>query len=331
MSSFVRCVLGDLPATPALGRCDAHEHVVLGGPFITSQYPDFDLADLDASVRELGGYKQAGGGWIIDAMPTCCSRLPSSLAEVSRRSGVPIVMSTGRHLAQYYPADDPHVTLDREALRELMIREITDGVEGYRCGVIKVAGSAGRLSGREREAFIAAAQAHQATGCPILTHTEADSEGAWDQVNTLIDHGALPSKIILSHLDKNPDVSLHREVLQAGVRLEYDQHFRRLKRNDAGEPGPFELIASMAEAYPESLVLGMDLARRSYWTERGGEPGLAWLLTGLPAGLAQVGLSQTLIDRMLIDNAVNAFSFLHDEHSPPPLAPSHTTENETHA
>lgn len=331
MTGFVRCILGDLPATSALGRCDAHEHVVLGGPFITSKYPDFDLADLDAGVCELDGFKQAGGGWVIDAMPTSCSRLPGALAEVSRRSGVPIVMSTGRHLEQYYPAGDPYLALDRNGLSMLMIQEINQGVDGYRCGLIKVAGSAGGLNDLEREAFIAAAHAQRATGCPILTHTEADGAGVWDQINTLIDHGADPAKIILSHLDKNPDVKFHRDVLQSGVRLEYDQHFRRLKRGDARKPGPFELIATMAEAYPDAIVLGMDLARRSYWRERGGEPGLAWLLTDLPPALAQAGLSENLIDRMLIDNAVSAFSFVPQADSAVTSSSSHTTTRETTA
>lgn len=327
MSGFVRCILGDVPATSTLGRCDAHEHVVLGGAFIAEEHPALDLSDTNAAVRELKSFAQAGGGWVVDAMPTCCSRQPQALAEVSRQSGVPIVMSTGRHLAQYYPAGDPHVALNREALCELMVREIEEGVEGYRCGLIKVAGGAGKLSEFERDAFVAAAQAQQATGCPIMTHTEADASGVWDQVNTLIDHGAEPGKIVLSHLDKNPDVSLHRDVLQAGVRLEYDQHFRRLMRGDTRQPGPFDLIASVVDSFPDSIVLGMDLARRSYWGERGGSPGLCWLLNELPAGLMHAELSKTQIDRLLIDNAIAAFSFIpsKSQHNP---STNHLTTNE---
>ncbi|MEM6506408.1 MAG: hypothetical protein AAF711_13280, partial [Planctomycetota bacterium] len=88
------------------------------------------------------------------------------------------------------------------------------------------------------------------------------------------------------------------------------QHFRRLRNGDTTKPGPFELIAWACETSPGSILLGMDLARRTYWAERGGEPGLAWLLTGLPAGLMRAGLSGEQIDRMLIANAISAFSFL---------------------
>ena len=73
MSAFVRCILGDVPAALALGRCDAHEHVVLGGSFIADEHPELDLSDTGAAVRELQGFAEAGGGWVVDAMPTCCS------------------------------------------------------------------------------------------------------------------------------------------------------------------------------------------------------------------------------------------------------------------
>lgn len=328
MSGFVRCILGDVPATSALGRCDAHEHVVLAGSFIAKQHPELDLSDTDAAVRELKGFASAGGGWVVDAMPTCCSRRPRELAQVSRQSGVPIVMSTGRHLAQYYPAGDAHVMLGRDALRELMIREIEEGVDGRRCGLIKVAGGAGKLSEIEREAFIAAAQAQQTTGCPIMTHTEADADGVWDQINTLVDHGASVDNVVLSHLDKSPDVVLHLDVLQSGVRLEYDQHFRRLQRNDDRQPGPFELIGAVVEAFPDAVVLGMDMARRSYWTERGGRPGLSWFLTDLPTGLAQVGLNANQIDALFIDNPIAALHFSPSV-STQNASIIHTTTNET--
>ncbi|MGB0767473.1 MAG: phosphotriesterase family protein [Phycisphaeraceae bacterium] len=328
MSGLIRSVLGDLPATASLGRCDAHEHVVLGGPFVEANYPELDLSDTDAAVVELTDFAEAGGGWIVDAMPTSGARRPDALAEVSRRSGVPIVMSTGRHLAQYDPPDDPHRRLDREALAAWMIREIRDGVNGIRCGAIKVAGGRGGLSDDEREAFIAAAQVQRETGCPILTHTEADGPGVWDQVRTLLDHGADASKVVLSHLDQNTDAALHRDVLASGVCLEYDQHFRRLLKRDTRSPGPFELIAQVVDSYPDRVVLGMDLARRAYWAARGGSPGLTWFLHALPAGLRSAGLSNAAIDRLFIDNPIRAFRFANDS-MPDSLSPVRSHDRET--
>ena len=50
-----------------------------------------------------------------------------------------------------------------------------------RAGVIKVAGSGGGPSARDRLVFAAAAEAHRRTGAPILTHCEAGT-GALEQI-----------------------------------------------------------------------------------------------------------------------------------------------------
>lgn len=306
MSVFVRTILGDMPAA-RLGRCDAHEHVWLGGRFIADRFPELRLDDAETIAAELAEFAASGGGWVIDTMPTNPARDPNAIAQVSRDSGVPVVMATGRHLAQYYPDDDPMRVQGREALVALFVREIEQGpIDGLRCGVIKVAGSAARLTGSEREAFIAAAEAQRRTGCPIITHTEAD-HAAVEQVRLLLDRGADATRITLSHCDRNPDRAYHEDLLQTGVRLAYDQHFRRLIRHEpyAG----FDWIAALAERYPDQLMVGMDMARRRYWRSAGGEPGMAWLVRELPRHLRRAGLADDAIERMYVDNPATAFAF----------------------
>ncbi len=153
MSGVIRSILGDLAAMASLGRCDAHEHVALAGTFIAERFPEFLLDDVDASADELRAFASAGGGWVVDSMPTGPGRAPGLLAEVSRASGVPIVMATGLHLSIYHKTDDPLLSLDREGFAELFTREVEVGIDGVRCGVIKVAGGAGR---RRRSAARAA-------------------------------------------------------------------------------------------------------------------------------------------------------------------------------
>ena len=315
MSGIIRTVTGDVPADPGpsggggLGRCDAHEHVILRGAFIAERYPDLLLDDEDAAARDLATFREAGGGWVLDSMPTGPGRDVAALERVSRASGVPIVAATGRHLARYHPDDDPLLDLDREALAELFVQEIEAGVggDGPRCGVVKVAGGGGGLDDTECEAFHAAAEAQRRTGCPILTHSEGDA-GALEQAELLRDAGADLSRVTLSHCDKNPDLSYHRDLLATGVRLEYDQHFRQLRRGEAAHT--VRLIAGLLPGFPDQLVVGMDLARRAYWPSYGGGPGPKWLVTELPRLLRDAGLDPPLIDRLYRDNPAAAFSFL---------------------
>ncbi|MEM8783780.1 MAG: aryldialkylphosphatase, partial [Planctomycetota bacterium] len=132
-------------------------------------------------------------------------------------------------------------------------------------------------------------------------------EAGVEQVELLLEQGAAASRVTLSHCDRVPDVAYHRALLGMGVNLEYDHHFRTLRQR--GDCPTAELIAELTADFPGQIVLGMDLARRSYWRGHGGGPGAAWLLTGLPEVLARHGVSEAATHRMLHDNPARAFAF----------------------
>lgn len=310
--SFIRTVLGDLPATAKLGICDAHEHVAMGGTWLAENFPEFMLDDAERVLVDLRAYRAAGGGWIVDSMPTGAGRDAALLAQVAEQSSVPVVCPTGVHQSRYYRSDDPILSKSRDVLTELFIREIEIGIDdgagqlAIRAGVIKVASDGERLTKVEHERFAAAAIAQQATGCPILTHTSAGRD-AYEQVACLLAHGANLTQVILSHCDKNPDAKFHRELLGTGALLEYDQHFRQLARGERCVAA--DLIVELIGDFPHQLLVGMDLARQKYRKGYGGTPGLAWLVTDFLPRLRRCGLSPQQVEQLAVTNALRAFSF----------------------
>jgi 5-phospho-D-xylono-1,4-lactonase len=310
---FIRTLLGDLPADSTLGPCDAHEHVVMRAPWLSAHFPEFLLDDTERLLVDLREFRNAGGGWVVDSMPTRAGRDARLLAELSRASGTPIVCPTGVHQEKYYPPDDPILSLDRDRLSQLFIREIVDGLDDgdgpleLRAGVIKVASGGDVLTLIERERFAAAAIAQRETGCPILTHT-AGGRDAFEQIASLRTHGANLAHVVLSHCDKTSDVAYHRELLQSGVCLEYDQHFRQLARGE--RCAAVDLLASLVEDFPHQLLVGMDMARQRYRTGYGGTPGMGWLVTGLRPRLRDAGLTDEQLARIFVDNPANAYAFL---------------------
>ena len=309
--SFVRTILGDVPADD-LKRCGAHEHIIIDAAYIAEKHPDFLLDDIEAAYVDLREFRDSGGSWVIDTMPTGAGRCARKLARASQQSGVHIVCPTGLHLPQYYPPDHPMLSMDQEELAELFVKEIIESVRddavelSYRAGVIKVAGGHGKLTPHQREAFAGAGEASRRTGCPIITHTEQGTAGE-EQVNLLLNSGAHPTQVVLSHTDRLPDIAYHRRLLSSGVTLEYDHHFRTYLKD--GSCPTADLIAALVPAFPNQIVVGMDLARRGYWHGRGGKPGLVWLLTTLPALLKERGVSDDLIERILTHNPRRAFTF----------------------
>ncbi len=309
-AGHIRTVLGDIP-THGLGTCNAHDHIIITGTFTANRFPDFLLDSIDAACIDVAEFRDARGGWIVDTMPTGAGRDAIKLREVAQRIDIPIVCPTGVHLAKYYPPNHFILKMDRDALTELFIDEITTGVDdgqgatGICAGVIKVAGGENGLDTFQQETFIAAAQAQAQTGCPIITHCEKGTAGL-EQVALLENHGADLTHVVLSHCDKINDPSYHRDLLNTGVRLEYDQHFRQVLR---GEPCvTAKLIAELAPDYPNQIVVGMDIARRRNWHGHGGEPGLVWLVTHLPKLLAEAEVDAVTMNQVMIYNARTAFS-----------------------
>lgn len=318
MSAFVRTVLGDV-SSQHLGVCYAHEHIVIDESYTTQQSPDFLINDVDSIVSELTQAHASGVGTMIDSMPGGgAGRSVRKLAEVSKRSSIHIVCPTGLHLSKYYPHGHWSQRISEDDLANVFVGEIEQGIDAndlagpqlirteHKAGLIKVAGGRDALSDHERKCFRAAVAAQVRTGAPILTHTE-EGIAAIEQLELLRSHGADLLHVVLSHTDRKPDLGYHREILSAGVRLEYDSAFRW----KAGQPNhTLNLVVALHEEFPDQILLGMDTARRNYWTSFGGTPGLSYLVNTFVPMLREAGVSQQAIDRILIHNPAKAYQFI---------------------
>jgi predicted metal-dependent phosphotriesterase family hydrolase len=314
--SFVRTVLGDIPAQ-TLGVCYAHEHVIIDQSFTTHANPDFLLDDVELGARELSAFHAAGGRAMIDSMPCDCGRNVLKLAELSRRTGVHLVCPTGLHLAKYYDPGHWGNHYSEEELASIFIADIEQGIDerdyngplvrrtAHRAGLIKIA-SDRAFTAREEKIFAAAAAAHRATGCPILTHTE-QGELALEQVQRLQQSGVDLKHVCLSHTDRKPDLAYHREVLRYGVCVEFDSAFR-WETSTEGNP-TLDLLVALLPEFPTQIMLGMDAARRSYWRSYGGTPGLTYLLTDFSAELRRAGVSADALHRVFVSNPTATFAF----------------------
>jgi predicted metal-dependent phosphotriesterase family hydrolase len=317
--TFVRTVLGDIDPAD-LGVTYAHEHLVIDGGRPVLMEPDFDLSDIDMMTTEVRAAAELGLRAVVDAMPCDAGRNAGKLAELSRQTGVHVIAPTGLHHDRFYgPAHWSHLARVAD-LVELFVLDVSEGIDAldysgpvvrrtdHRAGVIKIAGSLGGPSPRDRVVFEAAAEAHRRTGVPILTHCEAGS-GAIEQIGTLVDAGVDPAHVVLSHVDKVVDREYHREIRATGAFVEYDQSFRW----GEGPNFTLELLLWLAEDdLLDGVVLGMDAARQGYYTVYGGTPGLGWLLDGFTAAMEEIGLDEAIRHRLFVTNPARAFAFRAD-------------------
>jgi len=229
-ATAVNTVLG--PISPDdLGITLMHEHIVFGYPgwYGDSTVAPFDRqAALEAGLDTMEQLKAYNVATFVDATPNETGRNPELLRDVSEKSGINIVCSTGFYYegtgASAYFKFRNMVGDGEEQIYEMFMREITDGIgdTGIKAGAIKLASSKDVITDYEQMFFKAAAKAQRETGAPILTHTQDASMGP-EQAQLLIDEGADPNRIMIGHMSDNTDIHYHMDVLSKGVFDAFDR------------------------------------------------------------------------------------------------------------
>ena len=286
------------PVEPAsLGITDAHNHLWIDPPAGAAPGSPA-LREYDAIATELGDFRAAGGGAQVDCQPGGCGRDGNRLRALSIHSGVRIIACTGFHLRRYYPPEAALWRMEADQAAAVFLTEINTGLEEARGpepvypGLIKTAVSE-KLADSPTCLLEAAIHASQTSGLAIAVHTER-GQGVEDYLRFFTLHGLPLERLIFCHMDKRPEVGLHRELAQAGVLLEYDTFYRPKYEP---EKHLWPLILALVEAgLHTSVALATDLADGHLWQRIGGGPGIASFAREIPARLKSLG----------VDPAVNA-------------------------
>jgi predicted metal-dependent phosphotriesterase family hydrolase len=69
--------------------------------------------------------------------------------------------------------------------------------------------------------------------------------------------GADLNHVVISHVDKNKDMGFHQELMQTGVYVEYDSHFRFMAK---GDDWTYRLLENMLPDYSDRIVIGLDIS-----------------------------------------------------------------------
>jgi phosphotriesterase-related protein len=214
-----------------LGTTLVHEHILFGYPGWEGDgtiAPFNRQSIVETAVTTLKTLKTLGLKSLIDATPVDGGRNVDVLREVSDKSEVHIVCSTG-----YYTEAEGAPTYWKfrasmgdvsEEIHELFLAEVSDGIKktGIRAGVIKVGSSKGQITDYEKLMFSAAARVQQETGAPIVTHTQEGTMGP-QQAEFLVSMGANPKRIQIGHMSDNLDLEYQQDTLKHGVFVAWDR------------------------------------------------------------------------------------------------------------
>jgi phosphotriesterase-related protein len=214
-------------ADPAqLGRTLIHEHVLIGFPGwdLDAKAPPFKRAEAMArGIDQMQALGDLGVGTFVDPCPMDLGRDVEFLAELSQRSGMRIICTTGA----YFEAEGITYTfrnLPVEEITAIYVKEITAGVgdTGIKAGAVKIATGAGQVSDYERKLVTAGARAARATGVPLISHTQ-DASCGHDQIDIVTGEGVSAERLVVGHSDGVDDPGYHRSLAERGAFVGFDR------------------------------------------------------------------------------------------------------------
>ena len=300
------------PVEPAeLGVTDAHDHLFLASHAMRGQ----EFQDPDKAIEEVSGASAGGLRTIVDLTPIGLGRRPELLRQVSAATGVHVVGATGFHRDEHYPAGHWALESTDDVLGVRMLTDIREGMhptdwvggdllDPARAGVIKLGASYQHISRQERRRLEVGGAVCAQTGVPIVVHTEIGTAGD-EIIDVLVGAGAPVNRIVLAHLDRNPDWEWHAELIARGVSVVYDTPGRIKYFPDSTLLDLIEAV--VAAGWGDRVMLGLDLGRRDYFRAYGGGPGLTYLMERFVPRLEK-RIGPDAVRQILVANPARVFT-----------------------
>lgn len=303
-------------STDQLGATLMHEHLLMGfagWESDTGGTPQDEEKLIQRCVDRIEELKAGGFSSLLDPCPSDLGRDPEFYAKVAERTGFNILFATGiynellgspywRFKIDWDPDGADHLT-------KMYIDELTNGVgpARRRPAVIKLAVGKNPDSPFENKVIVAAATASNATGAPIITHTEGiGGDILLDKLKAL---GVAAHRIIIGHSCDSSDQVYHRSIVDGGSYIGFDRFCLVYQQSD--EERVRNLHKLIVDGYADQLIVSHDCA----FCQRGRampEAGLATdamhISKNIVPQLLSLGVGRELIDSIFRDNPRRYFT-----------------------
>ncbi len=294
---MINTVLGKIDKFE-LGNVLCHEHVIID---LTGVRGDIDsaLTDTCTMASELALANDSGIDSIIEVTNIGMGRDVKKLEEVSKKTGINIIASTGFYTIPYYP--EYIFTKTAEELSQIMIKEIVEGIDdtSIKAGVIgEIGTSLNEISPVSLKVYEAAFLAHKETGVPIFTNCEMGTMG-YEQAMYFKNLKMDMDKLLIGHVDLVKDLDYIVKILETGANIGFDTIGKEsYVSNQSKAKLLFELVKL---GYEDKIMLSQDVTRVSYLKRNNGFGYVEVMNKFIPL-LKKGGLSEKVINKFMVDN-----------------------------
>ncbi|MBQ3022453.1 MAG: hypothetical protein IJD91_03910 [Clostridia bacterium] len=267
------------------------------------------LDNVDDAVKEIEYFKQWGGNTIVDCTLDEIGRDPKKLKEVSKRTGVNIILGCGHY---YHKAHFPYVKdASVETLAEEMYRDITRGIgdTDIKAGIIGEIGTSAVMTDDEKKVLHAAGMVGAETGKAVHVHTDLYTQNGFEVTDILTSEGMKPEKICIDHVDVWLRPDYIKALLDRGVYVEFDNFGKEFyvseERRFAYDLERIKLLKNLIdEGYKDKILVCNDICLKTMWKKYGGT-GYAHILRTVKFMAEQNGIDERTYMSILTDNVKN--------------------------
>jgi phosphotriesterase-related protein len=280
------------------------------------------LSDPALAATELGEFARLGGRSVVDVTSSAgLGRDPATLRSIAERTSLHIVMGCGFYCEYAHP--DLVSQSSVGVLTDFILRELREGVEGIRAGIIGEIGVNGQQRGTmrylgemtpdEEKTLRAAARACLETGAAVCVHQPNRASSVPEIMRVLEEEGAPPERVVLGHMSSVPDFSMHLRALERGYWIAYDNFGMGLLSNAWYQPIADEqrvewLVEVFRLGHGDRVLVSHDVWCKVQLRAFGGE-GYGHILRSIVPKLLERGLSEDEVDQLLVRNPAEMLAF----------------------
>ena len=273
---------------------------------------------LEMVAEEVLHFKNAGGKTIVDCTSIGIDRNAKRLYELARNTGINIVAGSGYYTQDTHPEE--MACWPAEQIAEQIVRDFTEGIDGssIKAGVIGEIGTSESIWPDEEKNLLAASMAFNQVNAPIHVHTYPWSQAGLEAIDLLLNNGVDPAKIVICHLDVEPDLDYITAALDRGVFVEFDNFGKEFviapsERGFAGgifvrDLDRIRIIKELVDAgFERQLLITNDVCLKTLLCGYGGW-GYAHILKDIVPLMHSEGLTEEIVDLFIRKNPRNLFA-----------------------
>jgi len=327
----IRTVLDDIE-TVALGATMMHEHILcditppamrnrhdLDTPITMANRYDVDygrrphsgktkLLDRELAVAEVAAFRGDGGAAMVEMTIGGLAPDPLGLVEVSRRTGVQIVMGCGHYVEAFH--DAANATRSVEDFASEMVASIREGAwgTGVRSGLIGEIGCTEVWTEQERRVMAGAVLAQQETGAALTIHPGAVPDQPMEIIDFVRAHGGTVERTIIDHVDRTIfDHDRLFRLADTGCVLEFDlfgyehAYWAFAPINMPNDGTRIDMIRTLFDrGHGAQVVMSQDICRVTRLLAHGGH-GYGHIMRNVLPFMREKGFRQTELDQIMVE------------------------------